>query len=210
MHVLIVDDHLLLAEALAASLRRAGFETSVAGSGAEALGVVECERIDAALVDIDLPDIDGVALGRAIATRRPDVALLALSGTASRSVVRDARAAGFRGYLVKGTRIARIVDALRDAASGRWWPAAASVPGRDPHPLTPREREVLRLLAAGTSSLDIAARLDVRPNTVRSHIRNVLMKLGARNRLEAVATAARLGLVGSRSRPASSVAPEGS
>ena len=198
MRVLIVDDHLLLAEALAASLRHHGFETLVAATAREALETIERTHVDAALVDMDLPDRDGIWLGREMRERRPGVQLIGLSGSSSRALIRGARAGGFRGYLVKGSRVHRIVEALRASPARARWPSAPSWPERDGSALTARELEVLRLLTTGTRSEEIASRLGVRPGTVRSHVRNILVKLGARNRLEAVTTAAQRGLVPKR------------
>jgi two-component system, NarL family, nitrate/nitrite response regulator NarL len=190
--VLLIDDHLLLVDALALALGREGIHvTGVATTGHDGIELARSTEPDAAIIDLQLPDMSGIDAGVAIVADRPSVALIGLSGVVDPVAIRNARAAGFSALLPKRTNLHAVVRSVTQAIEGGTMPVprtAAAVPSSH---LTNREREVLTLLADGASSVRIAGALEISPNTVRSHIQSILMKLGAHSRLEAVALAVR-------------------
>jgi two-component system nitrate/nitrite response regulator NarL len=204
--VLIVDDHKLFAEAVSVFLEKSGFTVvGLAHDGAEALAAVGRERPDLVLLDLNLPDCDGLSLGARILERRPTTKLLAVTAMTERSAVAAAVEAGFHGYLTKDANVSQFVTSIQAALSGQLSvphglvtrrrseeEATADLLARQ---LTTREREILRLLAEGAASEEIARRLSISANTVRTHVHNVLTKLGVHSRLEAAAFAVRHGLV---------------
>jgi DNA-binding NarL/FixJ family response regulator len=209
VRVVIVDDHVLFAEVLRSYLLREGAAAvDLVASGYEALGVVESCGPDIALVDLGLPDLDGLTLGAMIRERHPDVAVVAVTGVNDARIVRDAVRAGFAGYLTKQTPVGRFGEAIAEILAGRgiFPDHLASVGNGEARPasreaaavassLTNREREVLELLADGLDSAAIARALGIEPNTVRTHVQQILTKLQVSSRLEAVTFATRNGLV---------------
>lgn len=206
--IVVIDDHALFADAIGIALVGAGYEVvQIAASAEEGFRAVSSLRPDLALVDIDLPDGDGVELGKRI-LRELDVQVVIVSALQDRRMMRDALRAGFRGYIAKSTPLDRFVASVADALTGDVVSASGYV--RVPtgtrsssdrsfalltSQLTPREREVLGLLVAGASGGSIARSLGISPNTVRTHVQNVLNKLQVNSRLEAASFAARHGIV---------------
>lgn len=207
MRVLIIDDHKLFAEALRPLLEEEGMEVvDVAATGEAGLAIAERERPDLVLVDLGLPDESGLDVGRKL-LEMGKVTVVALTVMDSAKFVQQAVEAGFQGYVTKDTPLSRLVKAVREAAEGRRvipdWPSRQKTP-RVPAgeeqvlliaQLTEREREVLALLAEAASSSEIARRLGISVNTVRTHVQNILAKLQVHSRLEAMAFAVRHGLV---------------
>jgi DNA-binding NarL/FixJ family response regulator len=206
--LLIVDDHKLFAKAIRLSFEPLGFEVTVAGSRRDALERFRSARPHLVLMDLALPDGDGVDLGRAMLSERGDAKLVALTALSDARAVRAALRAGFHGYLTKDMPIRQFVSSVRAALEGQVviprhlssGAAGARTPREEEvallaQQLTPREREVLAMLAEGARGEDIAERLTLSPNTVRTHIANILTKLQARSRLEAATFALRHGLV---------------
>lgn len=209
MRVLIVDDHRLFSKGIQLFLEDAGAHVigAVTTSG-EALEAVDRERPDLVLVDIKLPGESGLDVGRAILDRFPETRVVAVTSLNDAEVMREAIGMGFGGFLTKDTPVGDFVDHLKailggqvvvtgrlnQRGAGRSAPADqdAALLARQ---LTPRELEVLALLAEGSSGQDIARRLSVSSNTVRTHIQNVLTKLQVHSRLEAAAFAVRHGIV---------------
>lgn len=211
IRVLIVDDHLLFAEGMQAILREHGFDVvGIASTGREAVALARSRRPDCIVMDIALPDIDGLTAGGIILEELPDTRIIAMTAIDHPDVVRDALRSGFNGCLLKHASMPDVVGALiasthsqavipmqavstimADPAphQDREWPAVLKQ-------LTPREREVLGLLAEGMSGRDIAERLFLSRNTVRTHIQNILTKLQVHSRLQAAALATRHGIVG--------------
>jgi two-component system nitrate/nitrite response regulator NarL len=212
LNILIVDDHRLFAEGLRSALRERGMESvAIAVSGREAIAMARARQPDMVLLDLALPDLDGLTVGQRILADHPGTRILALSGLDDASLARDALRDGFRGYLLKHASLSDLVGAILAATNSQMVipqeVARAMLEGeRDHEPadqdpeallarqLTRREREILALLAAGASGKEIAAELFLSPNTVRTHVQNVLTKLQVHSRLEAVAFAARHGL----------------
>ncbi|MFB3738225.1 MAG: response regulator [Candidatus Velamenicoccus archaeovorus] len=178
-------------------------------SGAEGLDLARSERPDLVLLDIGLPDWDGIELGRTILAELPESKVVALTGLHDPRLVREAVAAGFHGFLSKdlrgssfGRSILRVMDGEivvpgRDGKEASHWSGygASDEVSLLASQLTPRELEVLGLLARGADSRQMSSELGVRVNTVRTHIHSILSKLGVSSRLEAAAFAVRNGLV---------------
>ena len=171
--------------------------------GDEAVGMARRERPDVILVDIGLPDQSGLVVGRRLLDEVPGTKVIALSAVDDRRTIEEALRLGFHGYLTKGIPAARFDRAIRSVMDAQV--VVARVGGRavdaDPDAhllathLTEREHEVLALLVEGASGPDIAARLGIRTNTVRTHVQSILTKLQVHSRLEAAAFAIRHGLV---------------
>ena len=158
------------------------------------------------LLDLGLPDASGVEAGRAILRARPETVIVALSASTARTDMTAVLKAGFRGYVAKDAPLRSVVKAIRSGLDGR---VAVIPPSRsvsrsssDRSPvalmangLTTREREVLGLIVDGFGSVEIADRLGITTNTVRTHVQAILTKLQVHSRLEAAAFAVRHGLV---------------
>ncbi len=176
-----------------------------AGTVAEAVALVESTAPDVAVVDLDLPGASGIELIRRIALVGPRVATLVLTMLSDDSIIAAMRA-GARGYLLKDTDPSRIVAAVRAVAAGEsvFSPAAAQrlLGALDAPParraafpdLTDREHEILQMVAAGMGNVEIGRRLDLRPKTVRNYVSNVIAKIHAEDRADAVLRARDAGL----------------
>lgn len=198
----------MFTDAVLPLLERAGLEiVAVARSGEEGLDAARRLRPQAAMVDLGLPDMSGIALGRLIRQELPDTRVVALTGRRDPEALRDAMSAGFDGYLTKDSAIGRFAESVQAALRGEAaFPqpvAEARVTHRTPEErnadllasqLTRREREVLMLLVEGMDNTQIATRLSVSANTVRTHVQSILGKLGVRSRLQAAAFAVRHGI----------------
>ena len=207
IRVLICDDHVVVAQALAMLMgSRADIEVvGVAGTVAEVCEMASTSRPHVVLMDYALPDGDGVTATVAIKALQPEVKVVMLTAFLDEEVLVAAIEAGCSGYITKYKGAEELVTAVRLAAEGEALVSADMLARLLPRlrrshhglgwNLTPREREVLELLAEGDTKEVIAARLFVSTNTVRNHIQNILTKLGAHSRLEAVAAAAREGLL---------------
>jgi DNA-binding NarL/FixJ family response regulator len=210
--VLIIEDHRVVAEGLVVLLDEYP-ELAVVGSAgtvAEVDRLAAAERVDVAVVDYWLPDGTGVEATEALRAHRPDAAVVFLSADDSDEVMLAALEAGASGYLVKSAGGADIADAVRRAAEGEILVPARQLAAllarrreqaqrqaersRRLDSLTPRERQILGLMAEGMDNRDIAAQLSVSYTTVRSHVRHLLSKLSARSKLEAVVRATEWGL----------------
>jgi two-component system nitrate/nitrite response regulator NarL len=201
--VLIVDDQLLFGEALRAALEAAG--VAVAGVSATAedavLSVLRI-RPDLVLMDVALPDQSGLLAARRILEKWPEARILALTALDERHVADEALRIGFRGFLTKDTPVAQFVNYVRAVLDGqfimphRLGPVSRNATGGQgvellAAQLTAREREVLGLLVRGASGFEMAAKLGISRNTVRTHVQSILTKLQVHSRLEAAAFAVR-------------------
>lgn len=207
IRVVVVDDHDMVAEAL---IRVLGDEPDIevvgrTGSAAGAVDLVETARPDLAIVDYRLPDGNGAATAVRLRAVSPGTQVVMVTGSPQDEVLMAAVEAGCRGFMTKDRAVAELVSAVRIVhGGGAFVPASALADllprlSRDYQPtgadLTRREREVLDMLALGLATPDIAARLYLSVNTVRNHVQNLLAKLGAHSKLEAVAVARRHGLL---------------
>lgn len=209
IRVLLADDEELVRTGLRLIL---GSEPDLevvgeAPDGRAALALARVTPADVLLLDLRMPELDG--LGVLGELRDSDLAVLVLTTFDTDANVREALAAGAAGFLLKDAPADRLVHAVRAAAAGdavlarpvarRMAAELARRPGSLPagaaEALTPREREVLGLMAEGCSNAEIAAALFVVEGTVKTHVARILMKLGVRDRLQAVVTAYRSGLV---------------
>ena len=205
IRVLIVDDHSVVREGLRMFLERDP-ELKVVGEaadGAEAVELAQYLRPDVVLMDLLMPVMDGIAATAAIHNDLPDTEVVALTSVLESDLVIRAVKAGAIGYLLKDTQAAELRKAIKAAAAGQVQlsPQASTYLLRKvqaptmSESLTEREMEVLGLLAQGQSNKDIARQLQVVEDTVKTHVRHILAKLGVQSRTQAVLSAARLGLV---------------
>jgi DNA-binding NarL/FixJ family response regulator len=211
--VLLVEDHLLVAEGLAAMLRATG-DLDVVGTAttaAEAVRLAAVHHPDVVVMDSHLPDGAGSDVAGRIREHHPQAALVFLSADESEAAMIAAVRAGACAYLPKSRATADVVDAVRRAAEGEMLIPAGQLASllarshemaRDDRErqrlldaLTPRENEVLSLMAEGLDNRAIAADLGIGFSTVRGHVQNILEKLDAHSKLEALACAARYGLL---------------
>lgn len=194
IRIVVVDDHPVVREGLVAALSaRDGLEIAASYGSAEEL-LASRVKADVVLLDLELPGMSGVD-----AVARIDAAVLVLTAYASDEQIERALRDGARGYLLKGASLDDIDRAIRTVAAGETWldPRIASrVVALATSPrLSTREREVLRLVAAGQSNKEIAATLRIAERTVKFHLTSIFNKLGADNRARAVAIAAERGLL---------------
>jgi DNA-binding NarL/FixJ family response regulator len=200
IRVVIVDDHALVREGTLQLLEQEADVEVVgqAGSGEEGLDVLGRLRPDVALIDVNLPGMSGLELARAAAGSLPEVRVLIVSAYDDYAYVAEALEIGVSGYLLKTASARELVDAVRAVASGVFVLDRAvsgrlarrrrsGAPGAGA--LTPRETDVLGLLARGRSNKQIAAELGLGLRTVEGHVSSVLGKLGVASRTEAVAYA---------------------
>jgi NarL family two-component system response regulator LiaR len=205
IRILIVDDHNVVRQGLRMFLALDP-ELEVVGEaadGAEALRLARQLRPDVVLMDLLMPVMDGITATAAIRHELPDTEVLALTSVLEDASVVGAVRAGAIGYLLKDTQADALCLAIKAAAAGQvqLTPRAAarlmqavSAP-ESPEELTERETEVLRLLAQGQSNKQIARNLQIGEKTVKTHVSNILSKLGVQSRTQATLYAIRIGLV---------------
>jgi NarL family two-component system response regulator LiaR len=200
IRVLIVDDHAVVRSGLVTFLQ-AFDEFCLVGEASDGEGALRfCAQAspDVVLMDLLMPNMDGIAATRAIRERHPEVRVIALTSFQDQAKVQAALDAGALGYLLKNVSAAELAGAIRSACEGRPTLApevtqalihAATRPPEPGHDLTPREREVLGLMVRGLNNAAIAKRLVVNRSTAKFHVSNILGKLGVASRTEAVALA---------------------
>lgn len=205
--VLVVDDHQMFAQGIVKALEgEPGFEVvGIAGSVEEARSAARMRRPDVVLMDFELPDGDGAKATELIKTDRPETRVVMLTSYTDESVLVAAIEAGCSGYVTKHKAVEEVVAAVRAAFAGEALISPSMLARLLPKlrrsyrglgsDLTPRELEVLRFLAEGLSNQTIAERLVISLHTVRNHVQNILTKLQAHSKLEAVAIAAREGII---------------
>lgn len=206
IRVMLVDDHAMVRRGLSTILMIYD-DLQLAGeaeSGETAIQMCGEVLPDVVLMDMVLPAMDGAAATRMIRQRFPKVQVIALTSFKEKDLIKNALEAGAIGYLLKDVTADELARAIRAAHVGRATlsPDVAQVivqtAGQPPEPgldLTEREREVLALMVEGLNNTQIAGRLSVSPSTIKSHVSNILSKLGVSSRTEAVTLALRNGLV---------------
>lgn len=207
--LIVVDDHPIWREAIARDLTAAGHEVlAVCGEGKAALTAIRELRPDVAILDLQLPDLSGVAVLQGLGEDCPTAALI-LSASGESSHVLEAMKAGARGYLVKSASAAELADAVERVAAGDavFTPGLAGLvlgeyrrlanAGEAERPkLSERETEVLRLVAKGLNYREIAERLVLSQRTVQNHVQHILTKLQLHNRAQLVRYAIEQGIDG--------------
>jgi NarL family two-component system response regulator LiaR len=204
--VVLVEDHALIRAGLRMALEALA-DVRVLGEardGISAEAVIVRERPTVAIIDIGLPGRDGVALTRAVKASAPQTKIVILTMHEDDNVVVDALSAGADAYCVKSSDTSTVIDAIRIVASGGAYfdPRIAHVvlrrlgaPSAEESPLTPRELDVLRLIAEGYGNIAIGERLQIGMGTVKAHVRDILEKLSASDRTQAAVNALRRGLL---------------
>ncbi|MEJ5246838.1 response regulator [Caldilinea sp.] len=208
IRVMVVDDHAVVRGGLAAFLLAYDDLELVgeAANGVEALAMAERRRPDVVLMDLVMPEMDGATATRLLRERHPEIQVIVLTSFKEEDMVQGALAAGAIGYLLKNVSADELVNAIRAARMGRptLAPEATQVlihsathPKHPPlgHDLTERERDVLALMVTGLNNNEIAEKLVVSRSTVKYHVSNILSKLQAASRTEAVAYALQQKLV---------------
>ena len=206
IRVLLVDDHTMVRRGLVTFLK-AFDDLELAGEAENGQAAIElCAKLqpDVILMDMVMPDMNGATATRAIRQQFPNIQVIALTSFKEEELVKNALEAGAIGYLLKNVSADELVKAIRSAHAGRATlsPEAAQVlvhaASQPPAPgtnLTERERVVLALMVEGLNNTQIAGKLTVSPSTVKSHVSNILSKLGVTSRTEAVTLALRNRLV---------------
>jgi DNA-binding NarL/FixJ family response regulator len=205
MKLLIIDDHPMVRAGIAALLQqqRSDIETLLAKDAAEGIDFISSNSdIDAVLLDIALPDMDGIEALKEIGKARPDLPVIFLSASESPEDVRRGLAAGALGYVPKSSTAETLMSAVRLVLSGDVY--VPPIVLRDGHsktrdaqtlipafPLTKRQSEVLQLLARGLSNKEIGRELSLSERTVKAHVTAIFRSLGVSNRNEAIEQALR-------------------
>ncbi len=208
IQVLLMDDHVVVREGLRALLERQDDIDVMAEASSVAEAVALDVEPDVVVADLMLPDERGVEVVRRLKERYQKAAILVLTMVDNPTDVQQCLAAGARGYLLKETAGGELVDAVHKVAGGedylqpslgaalaKWKESPGRVRARAVDDLTPREREVLRLIALGHTNTEIATMLYVSVRTVENHRAGVMRKLGLRSRAELVRHAAEAGLI---------------
>jgi len=207
IRVMLVDDHQMVVQGLSRILgEHSDIEVvATAGNVEDAVASARMHRPDVVLMDYELPDGNGVQAAERIRGDRPDTKVVMVTSYTDESVLISAIEAGCSGYVTKHKVVEEVVDAVRAANAGEALisPAmlARLLPKLRPSKrglgsdLTAREIEVLKLLAEGISNQAIADKLVISVHTVRHHVQNIITKLDVHSKLEAVATAAKEGLI---------------
>ena len=210
IRILIVDDHSVVREGLRIFLGRDSELEIVdeAADGAEAIEKARRLRPDVVLMDLLIPVIDGISATSIIRRESPETRVIALTSVVDSALVTGSIRAGAVGYLLKDAQANELRTVIKAVAAGQvqFSPQVSSYLLRElqepvkPTTLTDREAQVLNLLAQGKSNKEIASYLQIAEDTVKSHIRHILTKLGVQSRTQAVILAIRQGLVASAAR----------
>ena len=205
--VLLVDDHQLLRQAVRRALEDAGMEVvAEAGDGSEAVRLAADIAPDVIVMDVSMPVLDGVEATRRIHAASPDLPIVVLTMHGEDTQRREALDAGATGFLTKDVSMQDVVRTVHQAAGGdtALSPELASTilselrmpdSTKSSSPLTPREEEVLQLIADGLSTTEVAKHLFISGKTVKNHLASIYEKLDARDRTQAVLAAVRIGII---------------
>lgn len=209
IRLMLADDHRMLREGLSRSMAEQGFDiVGEAGDGIEAVSLALAVRPDVILMDVTMPEIDGVEACRQVRAQLPETKVVMLTMHADQGVLTSAIRAGATGYLVKDCSTEEIASAVRMAAGGetalspqlaasmlnevRRWDQPQK---EEERVITKREEEVLQLIADGCSTPEVAEKLYISQKTVKNHLASIYQKLDARDRTQAVLQAVRMGIV---------------
>jgi DNA-binding NarL/FixJ family response regulator len=199
---LIVDDHEVVREGLRLSLSRAANIRVIgeAADGANAIALAERRRPDVVIMDVRMPGMDGLEATKELTQKIPDISVLIFTAFSERSLLARGLESGAKGYILKEAPHETLLRAIEKVSKGEGYVDPALMPtflsGKDREDmLTPREREILQLLADGMSNADVARKLFISPETVKSHVRHILTKLEADTRTHAVAIALREAII---------------
>jgi len=206
MRVLLADYHQLLRQAIRRALEDAGMTVvAEAGDGGEAVRLAGELHPDVVVMDVSMPVLDGVEATRRIHDDLPDLPIVIITMHGDEALRRDAVNAGAAGFLTKDVSMQEVVATVSQAAGGEValsTELAATIlaeledgTGRTPSPLTPREEEVLQLIADGCSTSEVASGLFISGKTVKNHLASIYEKLEARDRTQAVLSAVRSGII---------------
>ena len=211
INVLIADDHAIVRTGLRALLRsEPGLQlVGEATSGYEAIELVGKTHPDILILDLSMPDLDGIAVTRQLKPQYPDLRILILTVHEDEAMLREAIKAGASGYIVKRAAEAELIAAIETIRRGDPYvdPALLRVllgestkprteQAASPDPLTPRETDVLKLIVQGYTNRQVGEELSISVRTVEGHRANLLEKLGLRTRVELVRYARDRGLIG--------------
>jgi len=199
---LIVDDHEVVREGLRLSLSRAPHIRVIgeAGDGESAVALAERRRPNVVIMDVRMPGMDGLEATKLLTEKVPDSAVLIFTAYSERSLLSRGLESGAKGYILKEAPHATLLRAIEKVASGEGYVDPALMPqflaGRDQSEmLTPREREILQLLAEGLHTEEVARRIGLSTETVKSDTKRAILKLEADTRVHAVAIALRQAII---------------
>jgi DNA-binding NarL/FixJ family response regulator len=209
IRLMLADDHRMLREGLSRSMSEHGFDVvGEARDGVEAVNMAYSLTPDVVLMDVSMPEMDGVEACRQVRLAVPGTKVVMLTMHADQDVLANAIRAGACGYLVKDCSTEEIADAVRMASNGDTALSpqlAASMldevrkldmaPTREDRVVTKREEEVLQLIADGCSTSEVAEKMYISQKTVKNHLASIYQKLDARDRTQAVLRAVRMGIV---------------
>ena len=211
INILIADDHAIVRTGLRALLRsEAGLQlVGEATGGYEAIELVGKTRPDILILDLSMPDLDGIAVTRQLKPEYPDLRILILTVHEDEAMLREAIRAGASGYIVKHAAEAELIAAIKAIRRGDLYvdpamlrvllvesPKPRTEQPASPDPLTPRETDVLKLIVQGYTNRQVGEELGISVRTVEGHRANLLEKLGLRTRVELVRYARDHGLIG--------------
>jgi two-component system response regulator DegU len=207
---MLVDDHQMLRQGLRRSLEEEGFYVvGEASDGEQAVRLVPAAKPDVILMDVSMPDMDGIEATRRIIQNDPDKRIVMLTMHADKDLIDAAIKAGAVGYLTKDCSTDEVIEAVRMAANGETAlsPQLAKTmlsevrkidekaAREEDRLVTKREEEVLQLIADGCSTPEVAQKLYISQKTVKNHLASIYEKLNARDRTQAVLLAVRMGIV---------------
>jgi DNA-binding NarL/FixJ family response regulator len=198
---LIVDDHEVVREGLRLSLSRAPHIRVIgeAADGEAAVELAERRKPNVVIMDVRMPGMDGLEATKLLTERVPESAVLIFTAYSERSLLSRGLESGAKGYVLKEAPHETLLRAIEKVATGEGYVDPALMPaflaGKDDDTLTAREREILQLLADGMSNADVATKLFISQETVKSHVRHILAKLEADTRTHAVAIALREAII---------------
>lgn len=212
--ILIADDHLIIRQGLRLIIEtEPDFELAgEACDGAEALTLCKKLKPDVVLMDLRMPNMDGLTAIEKLRAEQPKIAIVILTTFNEDNLMFRGLQAGARGYLLKDTDRSTLFDTIRAAARGetllkpeimarvlsRTFPPSPTISSTEPVNLTEREQEVLKSVARGERSKEIAAHLGISERTVKAHLASIYNKLGVDSRAAAIAIAAQRGLLGNQ------------